>query len=162
VVIEKLRSYSDQSPYLRGIIASLGFAQIGIPYDRHERLAGRSKFNFAKALALSIDGICSQSTKPLHYITIFGFVTSFISILLAIAYFLLYLFSRLESAPGFTTLVLLVLVSIGVNAAFIGLLGEYIGRIYNNVRGAPTTIIADRIDRSTDPSQVSENQTHQP
>jgi polyisoprenyl-phosphate glycosyltransferase len=146
VIIEQLKTYVDHSPYLRGLIASLGFPQIGIPYDRAERVAGHSKFNFAKLLALSLDGICSQSTKPLQYITVFGFLTSILSVVFIVGYLCLYLFSAVYAPRGFTTLVLLVLVSIGMNAAVVGLLGEYVGRIYNNVRGGPTTIIVERIE----------------
>lgn len=146
VVIEHLREFEDRSPYLRGIISSIGYPQIGIVYDRSERTAGVSKFNFFKLLALSIDGLCSQSTKPLQYITMFGFAVSGISIALIISYIAVYLFSSGDDPRGFTTLVLLMLVSIGLNAAFVGLLGEYIGRIFSTVRGGPIAIVSDRIE----------------
>jgi polyisoprenyl-phosphate glycosyltransferase len=145
-VIEHLRTYEDRAPYLRGIIASIGYAQIGIPYERSDRTAGRSKFNFFKLLALSIDGICSQSTKPLQFITIFGFVVSLATAVLILIYLAAYLTGDSQEAQGFTTLVLLTLTSIGLNAAFIGLLGEYVGRIYSTARRGPTAIVADRIE----------------
>jgi glycosyltransferase involved in cell wall biosynthesis len=145
-VIEQLRTYEDRTPYLRGIIASIGFAQIGIPYDRSERTAGRSKFNFFSLIALSIDGICSQSTKPLQYITLFGFAVSILTAVLIIFYLVFYFIEGTRDARGFTTLVLLILISICLNAAFVGLLGEYVGRIFTTVRGGPTAVIADRID----------------
>ena len=144
-VIEHLRSYEDRSPYLRGIIASIGYAQIGIPYDRAARQAGRSKFNLVTLLALSIDGICSQSTKPLQFITVFGFFTSLLTVLLIAFYLADHLLGGTE-AQGFTTLAILTLGSLGLNAAFIGLMGEYVGRIYTTVRGGPTAIVADRIE----------------
>src|SRR4051794_7490218 len=145
-VIEHLRTYEDRAPYLRGIIASIGYAQIGIAYERSDRTAGRSKFNFFKLLALSIDGICSQSTKPLQFITIFGFVVSLATAILILIYLAAYLTGDSQEAQGFTTLVLLTLTSIGLNAAFIGLLGEYVGRIYSTARRGPTAIVADRIE----------------
>ncbi|WNV09155.1 glycosyltransferase family 2 protein [Tardiphaga sp. 709] len=145
-VIEHLRSFEDRSPYLRGIIASIGYAQAGIVYDRAERTVGKSKFNFFKLLTLSIDGVCSQSTKPLQYITMFGFAVCGISILLMVAYLIDYIFTSGTDPRGFTTLVLLTLASIGLNAAFVGLLGEYIGRIFSTVRGGPVAIVSDRID----------------
>lgn len=147
-VIEHLREFEDRSPYLRGIIASIGYAQSGIVYDRAERIAGKSKFNFFKLLTLSIDGVCSQSTKPLQFITMFGFAVSGISLVLILAYLVDYVFGSGSEWRGFTTLVLLVLVSIGLNAAFVGLLGEYIGRIFNTVRAGPIAIVSDRIDSS--------------
>jgi polyisoprenyl-phosphate glycosyltransferase len=157
VVIEQLRTYEDRTPYLRGTIASIGFAQIGIPYDRSERTAGRSKFNVFSLIALSIDGICSQSTKPLQYITLFGFAVSILTALLVVVYLAFYLVSGTDQTRGFTTLVLLMLVSICLNAAFVGLLGEYVGRIFTTVRGGPTAVIADRIDPVLpDPEQQTE------
>lgn len=145
-IIDHLRTFEDRTPYLRGIVASIGYPQIGVPYDRAERIAGKSKFDLFKLIALSIDGICSQSTKPLQYITYFGFMVSLIAAVLVIVYLAIYLIQDHDRAPGFTTLVLLVLVSIGLNAAFVGLLGEYVGRIYTTVRRGPTAVIADRID----------------
>lgn len=146
VVIEHLRTFEDRSPYIRGIVASIGYPQIGIPYDRSERLAGESKFNLFKLVNLSIDGVCSQSTKPLQWITFFGLGVSILSFLLIVGYLAAFLIGATEQEGGFTTLVLLVLGSIGLNAAFIGLLGEYIGRIYSTVRAGPVAIIADRIE----------------
>jgi glycosyltransferase involved in cell wall biosynthesis len=145
-VIEHLREFQDRPPYLRGIIASIGYAQSGIVYDRAARQEGKSKFSFFRLLALSIDGICGQSIKPLQYITIFGFCVCAISFVLILSYLGVYLFGRDTEPRGFTTLVLLMLSSIGVNAAVVGLLGEYVGRIFNMVRGGPVAIVSDRIE----------------
>jgi dolichol-phosphate mannosyltransferase len=155
VVIEDLRTYTDKSPYLRGIIASIGYPQMGIPYDRSDRLIGKTKFNLQDLIRLSIDGICSQSTRPLQYITMFGFTMSILSALMIAVYLIDHFFiSKHPEAPGFTTLVLLVLVSIGINATFVGLIGEYVGRIYNNVRGGSPAIVADRIEQAASQKQV--------
>lgn len=146
VIIEKLGQQIDQAPYIRGMIASMGFPQIGIPYDRTVRVAGRTKFSFAALVRLSIDGICSQSTLPIQYITMFGFFTSLCSAALVFAYLISYLFERAVFPRGFATLVLLMLISMSLQALFIGVIGEYVGRIYNNVRSGPLTIISDRIE----------------
>ena len=153
-IIEQLRTYQDRSPYVRGLISSIGFSQIGIPYDRAARIAGTSKFNFSKLVLLAVDGICSQSTKPLHYITLFGIGISLISFLSAFIYMIAYFFVDYD-APGFTTLVLIVLASIGVNALFIGIIGEYVGRIYDNVRSAPLVIVDRRIEPLDQPAQTA-------
>jgi dolichol-phosphate mannosyltransferase len=145
-VIENLRNLKDRDPYLRGIIASIGFSQIGIVYDRSERRAGRSKFNLPKLIVLSLDGIVGQSTRPLQLITLFGFFTSAFCVLATVAYFMVYLFALSSIPRGFTTLVLLILISIGLNAAMIGILGEYVGRIFNMARGGPVAIVSDRIE----------------
>lgn len=82
----------------------------------------------------------------MQYITLFGFSVSALTVLLILIYLAIYLVNYSAETRGFTTLVLLMLISIGLNAAFVGLLGEYIGRIYTTVRGGPTAVIADCID----------------
>lgn len=146
VIIEALRQEIDQAPYIRGMIASLGYPQIGIPYDRATRVAGRTKFNLPALVRLSIDGICSQSTLPIQYITTFGFFISLCTMALILVYLIAYFSGGNGFARGFTTLVLLMLVSMSMQTLFIGVIGEYVGRIYNNVRGKQLTIIADRIE----------------
>jgi glycosyltransferase involved in cell wall biosynthesis len=146
VIIESLRSQIDHAPYIRGIIAAMGYPQIGIPYDRTARQAGRTKFNLAALVRMSIDGICSQSTLPIQYITTFGFFTSLCSALLVMFYLVYYLAEGSGGARGFTTLILVMLISMSIQTLFVGVIGEYVGRIYNNVRGGPLTIVADRIE----------------
>lgn len=148
IVIDELRSVREQTPYLRGIIASLGYAQTGIAYDRSSRLAGGSKFRFFDLLALGLDGITSQSTRPLRFVTIFGFLISIIAALTAVFY-LIYLPTSNSVPDGFTTLSIIGLVSLGLNAFFIGLIGEYVGRIFNNTRGSPLVIVSDRIEHDS-------------
>ncbi|MGO9006109.1 MAG: glycosyltransferase family 2 protein [Beijerinckiaceae bacterium] len=145
-IIDHLRDYNDRAPYIRGMIASLGYTQIGIPYDRSARTVGASKFNLLRLLALSFDGMCSQSTKPLQFITFFGFGLSIVAVLLVLFYFWLYVLGYDTGPRGFMTLVLLILLSIAINAAFVGVLGEYIGRIFNVVRGGPLAVVVDRLE----------------
>lgn len=145
-VIDELRFCRDQAPYLRGLIASFGYAQVGIPYDRMAREKGQSKFNLLDLVKLGIDGICSQSTRPLHLITQFGFLVSVLSFLAALTYAGLWLGGFTRGNAGFTTTVILSLVSIGVQSLFVGILGEYIGRIFHNVRGLPPPIVEKKIE----------------
>lgn len=146
LIIEHLRSVQEQTPYLRGLIANLGYPQTGIPYDRQARQFGASKFGLFNLVELGLDGITSQSTKPLRIITLFGFGICIITILVSCIYLLIYFVSDLNVPHGFTTLVILVLASIGLNSFFLGLLGEYVGRVFNNSRGLPLSIIENRID----------------
>ena len=145
VVVDRLRETHDANPYLRGLISSFAYPQTGIVYDRAARTAGVSKFNFAKLLRLAVDGICSQSTKPLEIITFSGFLLSFIAVIAACAYAVWY-FTTDDARPGFTTLVLLTLLTAGINMAFLGVLGEYVGRIFRNTRTVPTAIVQRRIE----------------
>ncbi|MCU4180676.1 glycosyltransferase family 2 protein [Bosea sp. BH3] len=146
IVIENLREMRDNSPYIRGAIAELGYPQIGIPYDRDRRANGASKFKILSLIRLGMDGICSHSTKPLEIITLFGFILSFISFISIIFYLLWFVVISDDQTPGFTTIVILILLSMGMNAAFIGILGEYIGRIFRNTRHIPAPIIEHRIE----------------
>ena len=145
-IIEHLRTVEDRNPYLRGLIAGLGHNQIGIEYDRAQRTAGKSKFNFLRLMRLAIDGIVSQSTVPLQYITFFGFGLCGLSVLVSVGYLFYWASNWRTIAPGFTTLVLLQLVTIGLNAAFLGVLGEYLARVAENVRGHPFVVIDRTID----------------
>jgi polyisoprenyl-phosphate glycosyltransferase len=146
VILDELKNTSEQTPYLRGLIANMGYPQKGIPYDRFARTAGRSKFRMLQLVELGLDGITSQSTRPLRLITIFGLSISFITLLGAIAYVVIFL-NQPDALPrGFTTLITIGLFSIGLNSLFIGLLGEYIGRVFNNTRGLPIALIEHRIE----------------
>lgn len=146
VVIEELRKVEDEAPYIRGVIAHLGYRQTGIPYDRAERQRGKSKFRLLSLIRLGVDGVCGQSTKPLELITLLGTTFSILSLLAALFYFAWYVLVVRKPPQGFTTLVILILVSTSVQTAFIGLLGEYIGRIFKNTRHIPAPIIDQRIE----------------
>lgn len=149
-IIEELRAIKDQTPYLRGVIANMGYAQRGIPYDRTRRTAGRSKFQFGGLLSLAVDGITSQSTKPLRLLTLFGFFVCLLSILGVLYYLGNFVFSPDATPNGFTTLTLIGLVSVGINSLFVGIVGEYVGRIFNNTRGLPLALIDKRIEPLAD------------
>jgi polyisoprenyl-phosphate glycosyltransferase len=146
LIIEQLRTVTDRNPYLRGLIASFGYAQVGVPYSRSVRTAGASKFGFVKLLTLGIDGITSQSTKPLQYITLAGFVMCVVSIVLGLSYAAAWFMGYSRSSPGFTTLVILQLLAISLNAVLLGVIGEYVGRIFDNVRGHPMVLVEREIE----------------
>ena len=147
VILNQLGTVDEQTPYLRGLIASIGYKQVGVVYDRDRRVAGRSKFNLFKLIELGIDGITAQSIRPLKLMTMFGFCMSILAGMAIIYYLLAAIFSDGTTISGFTTLVLLQLLLLSMNAFLLGLLGEYVGRIFNNTRGLPLTIIQDRIEQ---------------
>lgn len=156
-IIEYLRQHTDRSPYVRGMVAAAGYQQVGIHYDRSPRVAGRSKIGPGKALGIAIDGICSHSTRPLRLITYFGIATSAVTALMAVFY-IFYHFAIAETqSPGFTTLVLLLLLSLGVNASALGILGEYLGRIYNNVRGEPISVVQEEFSGEPEAPKADKN-----
>ncbi len=140
VVLNNLKLYNLSNFYLRGLIFSQGFKKIGITYDRSERLEGESKFPFFKMLSLAIDGIIGHSILPLRIATFVGISLITLSIFLGAFYISLYFYS--QSIPaGFTTIVIILLALVGLNSMFLGIIGEYIARIYTQTRNDPYVII---------------------
>jgi len=148
-VIDLLCKYRDANPYLRGTIATLGFKQVGVEYVRNARQHGESKFPFSKLMSLAIDGILNHSIVPLRFATYFGLASSAITGLMMIGYAIARIALGTQWPAGFTTLAGLVLISISINAMLLGIIGEYLGRMYRQVRDAPVTIIEAVIDPPT-------------
>jgi dolichol-phosphate mannosyltransferase len=142
-VIDLLKSFEDAQPYLRGTIATLGFKQVGIPYDRNARLRGESKFPFSKLVSLAMDGILNHSVVPLRFSTYFGLAVSAIMLLSVIGYAAAKILFGSQWPAGFATLAALILASISINAMLLGIIGEYLGRMYRQQKKQPLTIIED-------------------
>ncbi len=140
-VIEELARIDDATPYVRGTIATLGFNQVGVPYTRAARQAGASKFRFKDLLNLAMDGIFNHSFVPLRLATYVSLTIALATLILILAYVAGRLFFAQSWPPGFATLVVLILVSISLNALFFGILGEYVARIYRQVKKRPLTIV---------------------
>jgi glycosyltransferase involved in cell wall biosynthesis len=149
-IIEILRGMDDAQPYLRGSIASLGFHQVGIPYERNARERGESKFPISKLVSLAIDGILNHSVVPLRLSTYFGLIISFITLMGILGYSLVKILTHAQWPAGFATLAALILASISINAMLLGIIGEYLGRIYQQGRRRPLTIVQDAIDYTQD------------
>jgi glycosyltransferase involved in cell wall biosynthesis len=143
-VIDLLHEYHDENPYLRGYIASLGYRQIGVAYDRAERRSGSSAFGFGSLITLALDGIVSHSIAPLRLASFVGFSLSIAAVLAIGVYLVRY---QTNWPAGFATLAILMLVSLAMNALFLGIIGEYIGRMYRQVKPGPLTIVDRLIDR---------------
>lgn len=145
-VIDVLIAQNHSKPYLRGIVAGMGFNQKGIVYDRRSRQSGQSKFPANKLLGIGINGIINHSTLPLRLATYAGGLLLIFSALASVYSFAIYLL--IDDLPrGFTSLQILQFLTIGINSFFLGIIGEYILRIYNIVRKEPQTIIEDWINK---------------
>lgn len=133
--IEALLKYKERNLFLRGIIPSMGFKNCCIYYERQKRIAGKSKYSFGKMANLAIFGITSFSTKPLRIIFYVGVLSFFISI----ASFIYVLWSYLsgESVKGWTSIIASVWFLGSIIIMAIGIIGEYIGRIYAEVKNRP-------------------------
>jgi len=145
-ILDLLHVYHDENPYLRGYIASLGYRQIGVEYDRRRREHGETSFRFSSLVNLALDGIVSHSILPLR---LASFVGVFLSVLASVAiliYFVDWLLSGRSWPAGFATISFLVLLSLALNAIFLGIIGEYVARIYRQVKPQPLTIVERFVD----------------
>jgi len=143
-----LEECGEYNRYLRGLIAWLGFRQIGIPYERRPRVHGISNAPFFDIFLFTISAITSFSLKPLRLFTFMGFSILLISFLAVFVYAGLWLAG--SPPPGITTLIVLGFFGIGLNSLGVGILGEYIGRIYTETKLRPKYIIQEIYKGSTD------------
>ena len=132
-------------PYLRGINANFGFRQVGIPYQRRARARGSSKFQFGGYVQLALDGIVSQSVVPLRLATFTGLIISLLTLLSIAGYAIARAVFGTEWPPGFATTTVLILGGISLNAMFLGIIGEYLARLYRQTMPGPLTIVEAQI-----------------
>ncbi|WP_337879010.1 glycosyltransferase family 2 protein [Rheinheimera sp.] len=144
-VVQSLVQIKTANPYLRGMIAGLGFNQIGVPYDRDARVAGESKFNVSRLLRLGLTAVFNHSTVPLRAASFLGSVILAASIVGALYYVALKLLYP-EIPQGLASIHILVLFGIGLNSFLLGIIGEYLLRIYLVLRAEPVAIIAQSLN----------------
>ena len=141
-VIKELANFKEVNIFLRGMIPLVGFKSTCVYYERHERLAGESHYPLKKMLALAIDGITSLSTKPIRIITTFGFVIAFLS-LIGIIWSVI-AFALGKTVAGWASLVTIIFFFSGIQLLSLGVIGEYIGKIYLETKARPRFIIEKR------------------
>jgi dolichol-phosphate mannosyltransferase len=142
-VVDFMRTSQERNRYLRGLRTWVGFRQTDLPVDRDARHSGKPKYNIRKLLKLAFDGIFSFSTAPLRAATLLGAGTICVSLL----YAFYALFARIawqQSPQGFTALILAITFLSGVQLLFLGVIGEYVGRTYEEVKRRPHYIV-DRV-----------------
>jgi glycosyltransferase involved in cell wall biosynthesis len=135
-VVDLLVSMPERNRFVRGIRSWVGFKQVGLSYERQARNAGKPKYSFSKLLYLALDGLVSFSFIPLRFISILGFSVSLLSILLAVFYAVKKMTTGL-SPPGFATTVVAIFFLAGIQLITIGVIGEYVGRIFEEVKRRP-------------------------
>ncbi|MFA5145952.1 MAG: glycosyltransferase family 2 protein [Candidatus Omnitrophota bacterium] len=143
-VIRSFRTIRERSRFIRGLVKWVGFKQIGVEYVAPARYSGNSKYSIRKMMRLAVDGITSFSWFPLQVATYFGLLVSFFSF----AYTLYAIFIRLftsKAVPGWSSLLIAVTFIGGVQLVFLGIIGEYIGRIFEEVKGRPIYIVNEAI-----------------
>lgn len=140
-VLDQLHLINDVAPYTRGLTSLLATKQVGVAYDRQARQAGVSKFPLGKLIALAVDGLITHSIFPLRLAAFVGLGISLLTCLASSFYIFSRLLFGINWPAGFATTTVLLLFGISLNAIFLGIIGEYVGRIYNQVRSRPTTVI---------------------
>jgi len=147
-VVDAINKLPEKNRFVRGLRAWCGGRQVGIPYDRPPRTAGRTRYSFKKLVNLAFDGILNFSVLPLRFVLWLGLGSSLIA-LLGLIFFLTHrllgfrIFGHTPAeVPGFTSLILSMLLFAGVQLLSIGILGEYLGRIYLEVKHRPEYLIA--------------------
>ena len=141
--LQALVSFPERNLFLRGMVASLGYPTAQVFYDRKERLAGESKYPLSKMLSFALDGITSFSVRPLRYIVMLGMLFILIS-LAAIIYGVVVYFEG-KTIPGWTSLLVSVWFIGGSILMAVGIIGEYIGKIYKEVKRRPRYFIEKEI-----------------
>ena len=157
-VREELGKIEDFQPYLRGTIASMGFEQIGVPYDRGERVWGSSKVPIREMLRIAVDGLLNHSVAPLRFATYTGLLVSVGAFCLLIGFLVGKLAFGQNWPAGFATITILILLSITLNALFLGIIGEYLGRIYRQGKRRPMVIIEEEVNIGA--GQTEKTQVH--
>ncbi len=149
--LDSLLSMRESSRYLRGMTSWIGYPQAAVSYERAERHTGHTKFSFARMLRFALDAMVSFSHAPLQVATVVGFVVAalaFASIPVAVG-------MRIagQFVPGITTVVIAVLLLGGLQLMALGIIGEYVGRIYDEVKRRPLYIVSERRNLDADLTQ---------
>jgi polyisoprenyl-phosphate glycosyltransferase len=140
--LDAFRSLRERSRYVRGMFSWVGFRQTGVPYRRPERFAGEPKYSFRKSLKLGIDGVVSFSNAPLRLALVWGFIFSAVSFVVGIAAIV----AKMAGAfvvPGWASIVVVVSFLGGIQLTLMGMMGLYIGRIYEEVKSRPLYIVRE-------------------
>jgi dolichol-phosphate mannosyltransferase len=140
--LDQFRRLRESNRYVRGLFAWTGFRHIGIPHTRGARYAGRTKYSFAKLITLGVDGALGFSRAPLRFVVILGFLVSggaFLLGLLAIGLRL----AEIRVVPGWASVIVVVSIFSGVQLIVTGMVGVYVGRIYEEVKGRPLYVLRE-------------------
>jgi glycosyltransferase involved in cell wall biosynthesis len=142
--VDALRAMGERARFSKGLYAWIGFRSLGVPFDVAERASGTSKFNARKLFRFAFDGITSFSTLPLKLWTYVGVSISACAFMLAM-FFIIDTMTRGVDVPGYASLIVSVMFFSGVQLISLGIIGEYIGRIFAEVKRRPLYIVGDRV-----------------
>lgn len=145
-VVEVVQSMKEYNRFLRGMFSFVGFKQVGVQFDRDARLGGKSEYTFKKMMGLAKDGLFGFSDIPLRFMAKVGYFISMMSIVGIIYALIIKFFYPSIAVSGWTITIVAIFFIGGTQLIMLGLLGEYIARIYNEVRERPTYIIDEKLN----------------
>ena len=139
-ILDNLKKFKEPNAFLRGLVAYIGFNQTFVEYDRDERVKDKSKYNkYIGSLQIAFNGIFGFSSRPLFLMSLVGFIFAFISFSIGI-YYIIVKFLDPTITPGLSSTILFITFFSGLNLIGLGLLGEYVGRIYYEVKNRPNYV----------------------
>ena len=141
-VLKEFANFKEVNLFLRGLIPLVGFKSTSVYYERHERLAGKSHYPLRKMLSLAFDGITSLSIKPIRIITALGVLVAFLSVVGIIWSIVVEIMGK--TTPGWASVTCILCFLSGIQLVSLGVLGEYIGKIYMETKQRPRYIVAER------------------
>jgi dolichol-phosphate mannosyltransferase len=143
-VCDAVNTLPEKNRYIRGLVSWVGFKQIAVEYERQERFAGETKYPLRKMLAFAIDAITAFSYKPLRLATTLGFIMSLLGFVYMLVIFYQALFTD-RVITGWASTMVVVLLSQGIILMILGMMGEYLGRVYEELKNRPSYIIQEII-----------------
>ncbi len=152
-IVKILNRLPERNRFVRGIRSWSGYRQIGMEYERDKRLAGEPKYTMKKLFKLAFDGLISFSKLPLRIASVMGVAVSALSFLYGIGTFFQKVFTQ-TTVPGYATTIILITFLGGIQLITIGIIGEYLGRVYDEVKNRPLYILSDVIGFDTEAPAV--------
>ena len=145
-VVETINNMPEHNKFLRGLFSWVGYKQYGYEYERQERFAGKTKYPLKKMLKLASNGIISFSVKPLKLVGISGFIAICISAIILVYALISYVFKLNDLSAGWTSLMVAITFFTGIQLLSLWIISEYIGKIYDDVKGRPQYLIDKKIN----------------
>ena len=140
-VVNALSQMREKNRFIRGMVSWVGFKQTPLYYERDERKTGKTKYTLSKMIRFAVDGMLSFSTVPLQLITTLGFIISAISFILVVVVVYMKLFTNIHVETGWPTIMIGILMLGGIQLVCLGFIGEYVGRIFDEVRQRPLYLV---------------------
>lgn len=148
-VIKEFKNLKERDKYIRGLISWMGFKQVPIYYDRNPRFAGVTKYPLKKMIKFALTGIFYFSDKPLKMVTTLGFITTIIGLLLGVYVVMIKIFVPSQVISGWASTMITIIFMGGVQLLTLGVIGKYIGNIFDEVKGRPEYIVKEIIKKNS-------------